>query len=192
MSDAAPLTDNELSIRFPQPGDEADLVAFHTRNRVFFTPSGSVHPETHLNAESWTGFIRKSTEELERGLAVRFLVYHQVVGTVLIGKINYTQIFRGPFHACYLGYALDESFRGRGLMTRALRLTNDFMFRRMNIHRIMANYLPENTASARILEKLGFVKEGIAKDYLRINGVWRDHVLTSLTNPDWQTPAKSV
>ena len=71
-------------------------------------------------------------------------------------------------------------------MTRALTLTNRCMFEQYNLHRIMANYLPENLASGRVLEKLGFVREGIAKDYLRINGVWRDHVLTSLTNDQWQ------
>ena len=180
------LTDNELLIRYPQPGDERDLVAFHARNRDFFAPSGSIFPATHLRSEWWSEFMLNNAEEMERGIAVRFLVYYTVNGLVLIGKINYTQIFRGVFQACYLGYALDESFCGRGLMTRALRMTNAFMFRDMNIHRIMANYLPENEASGRVLERLGFVTEGTAKDYLRINGVWRDHVLTSLTNPDWE------
>jgi ribosomal-protein-alanine N-acetyltransferase len=52
----------------------------------------------------------------------------------------------------------------------------------------MANYLPENRRSARVLEKLGFRKEGEAKHYLYIDGKWRDHILTSLTNPDWKEP----
>lgn len=182
------LTDDGLLIRYPQPGDELDLVAFHARNREHFTPSGSINPATHLRSEWWTEFMHNNADERERDVAVRFLVFSTVSGSVLIAKINYSQIFRGPFQACYLGYALDEAFCGRGLMTQALRLTNDFMFREQHIHRIMANYLPENVASGRVLERLGFVKEGIAKDYLRINGVWRDHVLTSLTNAAWTPP----
>ena len=62
-----------------------------------------------------------------------------------------------------------------------------YVFNVKNIHRIMANYLPENKASAKVLNKLGFIVEGRAKNYLRINGIWRDHILTSLTNNNWQT-----
>ena len=73
-------------------------------------------------------------------------------------------------------------------MTAALQATIEYMFNELNIHRIMANYMPHNNASARVLEKLGFVIEGQARDYLRINGQWRDHILTSLTNHNWREP----
>jgi len=56
----------------------------------------------------------------------------------------------------------------------------------MNLHRIMANYVPTNERSASVLKKLGFQVEGYARDYLYLNGKWRDHILTSLTNKDWQ------
>ena len=78
-------------------------------------------------------------------------------------------------------------------MSEALRATNAFVFDVIRLHRIMANYRPENVRSGRLLERLGFVREGIAKDYLFIDGAWRDHVLTSLTNarfdPKWVEPA---
>jgi ribosomal-protein-alanine N-acetyltransferase len=50
----------------------------------------------------------------------------------------------------------------------------------------MANHLLDNPRSAKLLQRLGFVREGLAKDYLRIDGEWRDHVLNSLTNPQWE------
>jgi ribosomal-protein-alanine N-acetyltransferase len=59
------------------------------------------------------------------------------------------------------------------------------MFEQQKLHRIMANYMPSNKRSARLLQKLGFVIEGHAKKYLLINGQWEDHVLTSLTNENW-------
>ena len=68
-------------------------------------------------------------------------------------------------------------------MAEALRATNAFAFRELRLHRIMANYRPENERSGRLLERLGFVREGVAKDYLFIDGAWRDHVLTALVNP---------
>ncbi|MBD3297982.1 MAG: GNAT family N-acetyltransferase, partial [candidate division Zixibacteria bacterium] len=176
------LIAGNLLIRFPERGDEAALVHFHWRNREFFLPSGSVNPATDFESYRWTSYIRQSTSDRTKGTAVRFLVFDtEAEQPTLIAKISYTQIFRGPFHACYLGYAIDEAYTGRGLITQALGMTNDYMFGELNIHRIMANYMPENVASGRVLEKLGFVKEGLAKDYLRINGEWRDHVLTSLT-----------
>jgi ribosomal-protein-alanine N-acetyltransferase len=70
-------------------------------------------------------------------------------------------------------------------MFEALSAAIDYAFRELNIHRIMANHLLDNERSARLLQRLGFVREGVAKDYLRIDGVWRDHVLNSLTNAQW-------
>ena len=73
------------------------------------------------------------------------------------------------------------------------RATNAFAFAELRLHRIMANYRPENTRSAQVLERLGFRREGIAHDYLFIDGAWRDHVLTALVHPtydpSWVEPA---
>lgn len=180
------LRDRNLLIRFPVRGDETGLVAFYERNRDHLLPSGSIILPGDLTLERWGAFITDAEQERVKPTAIRFLIFHDDLPGSPIGKINYTQIFRGPLQACYLGYGLDGLFCRRGIMARALTLTNRVMFEQHNLHRIMANYLPENVASGRVLEKLGFVREGIAKDYLRINGVWRDHVLTSLTNERWQ------
>jgi ribosomal-protein-alanine N-acetyltransferase len=78
-------------------------------------------------------------------------------------------------------------------MSEALRAANAYVFGPMRLHRIMANHRPENARSAKLLERLGFVREGLARDYLFIDGAWRDHVLMSLTNPAfdpaWVEPA---
>lgn len=180
------LQKKPMHIRPLQPGDEPGLVEFSSKNKDFFYPSGLVRLPHDLTVEHWTEYITDWQKELAAGSAMRFLVFHENNDQIPIAKINYSQIFRGLFQACYLGYGMDEAYCGRGLMTLALRLTNAYMFNEQNIHRIMANYRPENKASAAVLAKLGFVVEGQAKDYLRINGVWRDHVLTSLTNPNWR------
>jgi ribosomal-protein-alanine N-acetyltransferase len=115
------------------------------------------------------------------------------VATPIIGTCNYTNIVRGPFQACHLGYQIARQWEGQGLMAEALRATNAFAFDTLRLHRIMANYRPENVRSAQLLERLGFAREGVAKDYLFINGAWCDHVLTSLTHPAydaaWIEPA---
>jgi ribosomal-protein-alanine N-acetyltransferase len=86
--------------------------------------------------------------------------------------------------SCFLGYSLDEDHQSQGLMTEALKSLIDHIFNDWGLHRIQANYLPTNGPSARVLEKLGFEKEGVAKNYLRIDGQWQDHVLTARINPN--------
>jgi ribosomal-protein-alanine N-acetyltransferase len=103
----------------------------------------------------------------------------------VIGVCNYTNIVRGTFQSCHLGYALASRYEGSGLMYEALTLTIDYMFREMGLHRIMAGYLPRNERSGALLARLGFEKEGYARRYLKINGIWEDHVLTSLINEDY-------
>lgn len=72
-------------------------------------------------------------------------------------------------------------------MSEAVKKATEYMFEEQNIHRIMANYIPSNQRSAKLLQSLGFTIEGLAKNYLLINGQWEDHVLTSLTNQQWRT-----
>lgn len=99
----------------------------------------------------------------------------------MIGAANLSQISRGILQACFLGYDLDSEQQGRGYMNEALGAVVEYAFTTLKLHRIMANHLPENKKSARVLERLGFSIEGLAKDYLLIGGQCRDHLLMSLT-----------
>jgi ribosomal-protein-alanine N-acetyltransferase len=74
-------------------------------------------------------------------------------------------------------------------MTRAVAVVVEHAFEALGLHRVMANYLPENTRSARLLQRLGFETEGVARRYLLIAGEWRDHVLTARVNDAWALPA---
>lgn len=76
-------------------------------------------------------------------------------------------------------------------MAEILAEALSFAFNTLKLHRIMANYVPTNERSARLLKRLGFAIEGYAKDYLYLDGTWKDHVLTSLTNPNWVPPEQS-
>ena len=136
----------------------------------------------------WADRLAFAVEEFHADRAVRFVLqpgdtHADAVAAPVWGTINYTNIVRGAFHACHLGYQVARAQQGQGLMAEALTVTNAFMFDAMRMHRIMANYRPENERSRRLLERLGFVREGLAREYLFIDGGWRDHVLTSLTHP---------
>jgi [ribosomal protein S5]-alanine N-acetyltransferase len=107
----------------------------------------------------------------------------------VVGSVHLSQLTRGAFHNAMLGYALDERLVGTGLMTEALTAAIGEMFSpRVNLHRIQAAYRPENQRSAAVLDRLGFRLEGIARDYLYIDGAWRDHRIMARTNPGFVKP----
>jgi [ribosomal protein S5]-alanine N-acetyltransferase len=93
---------------------------------------------------------------------------------------------RGPFQACYMSYRISEEYEGLGYVKESVASVVEHAFIALNLHRIMANYVPTNERSAAVLRRTGFTVEGRARDYLRLNGEWRDHVLTSRINPHWR------
>jgi ribosomal-protein-alanine N-acetyltransferase len=189
------LETERLAVRLARPGMEAAMARFLEENFAGHLDRWSP-PATpaFFTAAFWRERLAIAVEEYESGRAARFVLQPRGAAEgPIVGTCNYTNIVRGPFQACHLGYQIARSHEGRGLMTEALRATNAFTFATLRLHRIMANYRPENVRSARVLERLGFVREGLARDYLFIDGAWRDHVLTALVHPDfdpaWVEPA---
>jgi ribosomal-protein-alanine N-acetyltransferase len=183
-----------LTVRLARPGMQEAMARFLHDNFEGHLDRWSPPATTAFFTEAfWRDRLAVAVEEFHAGRAARFVLQPGDAGGPVVGTCNYTNIVRGPFLACHLGYQVARSHEGQGLMAEALRATNDFVFRELKLHRIMANYRPENERSGRLLERLGFVREGLAKDYLFIDGAWRDHVLTALVNPRfdpaWVEPA---
>ncbi|MGB9376396.1 MAG: GNAT family protein [Mycobacteriales bacterium] len=102
----------------------------------------------------------------------------------LAGQITIGNVVRGSFQSGYAGYWVDGRLAGRGIMPTALALAVDHAFGPAMLHRIEVNIRPENVASRRVVEKLGFREEGFAKRFLYIDGAWRDHICFALTKED--------
>lgn len=113
----------------------------------------------------------------KRGL---FLVVTLKESEQVIGCIHFSQWVLGVFQACYLGFSIDEDFEGQGIMAEALDVALIHLKQQYRLHRVMANHLVDNVRSQRLLQRLGFEQEGYAKSYLKINGIWQDHVLNAL------------
>ncbi len=152
-------------------------------NSEHFERYTSTPEKDRSSLQYWEKKLSDYLRESERGVSVRLALFDKdSLEEPVIGVCNFTQIFRGPFQSCYLGYKIDHNYEGKGLMYEALQEACSFMFKEQNLHRIMANYIPSNIRSEKLLNRLGFQKEGYAKEYLFINGVWEDHTLTSLLN----------
>ncbi|AJY77297.1 GNAT family N-acetyltransferase [Paenibacillus beijingensis] len=100
----------------------------------------------------------------------------------IIGSVALSNIVRGAFQSCHLGYKMDSGLRNRGFMTEAIRAVVRHAFADMRLHRIEANIMPRNEASLQVVRKLGFQDEGLARRYLNINGKWEDHIHMVLLN----------
>ena len=169
------------------PSDAAGRVlAYHQVNEEHLGPVSPARPPTFFTLMYWRTRLAQDREDFRHDLGLRlFLLPREqpMNSAPVVGTVSFTNIRRGPLQACELGYGLDFRYQGKGLMTEALRAACAYAFSAMGLHRIQANHLPENLRSAAVLRRLGFVVEGYARDYLLINGHWRDHILTSLVAP---------
>ncbi|MFT3734612.1 MAG: GNAT family N-acetyltransferase [Rhodocyclaceae bacterium] len=176
---------SRLSMHVLTLADAERVQAYYLRNRRHLAASSPRRDDDWFALPACQLRIAQQLLDQAAGTAVHWLVCLAGQAEV-IGHVSLTGILRGPFQAGYLGYGIDHAHCGQGLATEALQRVAGHAFGEMNLHRLMANHVPENQASARVLAKLGFVTEGTARDYLRLDGVWRDHVLTALSNPDWR------
>jgi len=176
-----------LIVEHMAPGHAEALADFFRRNDQHLAPWDPPRPAGIMEPEFWTAECERAVEEHEHGAVVRWVLRLRTAPERVIGRVNYTQIARGPFQSCMLGYAIDGVHEGRGLMREALEATIEHVFTVIGLHRIQASFVPDNHRSGRLLERLGFAREGLAKNYLYINGAWRDHVLTARINPAFDT-----
>ncbi len=151
-------------------------------NREFLCPWEPVKPEGFYTVEYQAAILDKELDMMERGILVKWWIIKKDNPDQLIGMIAFNNIVRGAFQSCHLGYRLDEREINQGYMTEALRKAIEVSFEEHKLHRIEANIMPRNARSMRVVQKLGFVEEGLAKKYLKINGVWEDHIHMVLFN----------
>lgn len=179
------LTTARVRLEIARPGHEAALARLFAENFKTHLARWSPPPPPGGHTEAWwAGKLQAFALEFERGQSARWVLFAREGGTnEAVGTANISQIVRGPFQAAYLGYQIARRHEGQGLMAEALRAVVAHAFDELRMHRLMANHVPENARSSRLLGRLGFVVEGLARNYLFVGGAWRDHVLTSLTNP---------
>ena len=180
------LATHRLFVRIADYTDVAAVTQYYRRNRTFLAPFEPIRSEEFFTEFFWQVQLERSLMHFEQDHSLRLFIFERAAPTVVIGSINFNQFFRGPLQACVLGYSLAETKQRQGYMLEALTVGISYIFEELNFHRITANYMPRNQRSGNLLKKIGFIVEGHAKDYILINGNWEDHILTSLTNRQWQ------
>jgi len=151
------------------------ILNYYEKNKSHLSSSMPKLPDDFYSEEFWCN--RLSNFKNEQGKAAyRYLIESK--GNV-VGHIFVDNVIRGSLQAGYLGYALAKGYEGKGLMRVSLQNVIEYLFNHENLNRIMANCMPSNIRSIRVLQSLGFELEGMAKRYLKIQGKWEDHYLFS-------------
>ncbi|MFV8782784.1 GNAT family N-acetyltransferase [Microbulbifer sp. SA54] len=172
-----------MELKIVSAGDATQLSQFYTDNQEHLRPWEPRRDEGYHTVEAWEQRLAEYRTARKNGSSVHFIA-SEPDQTEIIATCSLTNIVRGPFLACHMGYAVSHKYEGKGYMKALCTHVIDYAFNELCLNRIMANYMPSNHRSAALLESLGFQKEGEARRYLKINGAWEDHILTSLLSPE--------
>jgi [ribosomal protein S5]-alanine N-acetyltransferase len=167
--------------RLLSPDDAPALLRIAREDRDFLAPWEPRRDETWLTEAGQLAEIDARLEQHRRGLAVPHVVLDD--GGEVVGRVSLNNVVRGAFESCSVGYWIRSAANGRGHATAAVAQMLRTAFDDLGLHRVEAGTLVHNTASQRVLERNGFVRFGLAPQYLRIAGRWQDHVLFQVLNP---------
>jgi ribosomal-protein-alanine N-acetyltransferase len=163
-------------LRTPQMTDHPEWAALREESRGFLTPWEPVWPADDLTRAAFRRRLKRYDEDQRSDQAYAFLIY-RIDRNALVGGVTLANLRRGVAQAGSIGYWVGARYARQGFMTAAMRALIPFAFDSLRLHRLEAACIPTNTASVSLLEKTGFTREGYAREYLCINGIWADHLL---------------
>jgi ribosomal-protein-alanine N-acetyltransferase len=170
-------------LRAPQMADYSEWVALREASRDFLTPWEPTWPADDLTRASFRRRMKRYSEDQRSDLAYPLFIFRKSDG-VLVGGLTLANVRRGCAQAGSLGYWMGAAYAGKGHMTAAVAAVLPFAFGTLRLHRVEAACIPANIASIRLLEKTGFRREGFARQYLCIDGIWQDHLLYARLQDD--------
>ncbi|MHA3704929.1 GNAT family N-acetyltransferase [Jatrophihabitans sp. YIM 134969] len=173
-----------VGLRPPRWRDGPAWSQVRMRNERWLTPWEPTNdrPWSERNSRAaWGGVCGALRRAGRAGTMLPFVVTYN---GELVGQMSVSNVVFGALRSCTVGYWVDSAVAGRGITPTALALVADHCFGRVGLHRVEVDIRPENAASLRVVEKLGFRREGFYERFLDIDGAWRDHVAFALTTED--------
>ena len=173
-----------MKITRSTPGHAIILANYYQTNEAHLKKWSPLMPRAHHSVASWTLRLIEREKEFMDNSLLHFIGVNDSE-TQVIGACSISNIVRGVFQSCHIGYSVDKGFEGQGRMQELAEYTIEYVFSEIKLHRIIANHMPQNKRSEALLKRLGFEREGYAKRFLHIDGEWEDHVLNSLINKNY-------
>jgi len=176
------LSGDEITLRPARLRDRRQWNNVRAENRDWLTPWEATLPQLPQSSPayenstlrpSFSQMVRSLNHEARAGRSYSFLIWS---GANLIGQITMGGVMYGALRSAHIGYWIDRNYANKGYTTQAVKLVSSFGFSELGLHRIEINVRPENAASCRVAQKAGFIIEGDRKEFLHIDGAWRDHI----------------
>lgn len=177
------LTTENLLLFSAQTTFAEPLLEYYTRNKDFFERFDPVREDNFYSVTNMEKILETEMLAEQAKTTYRFYVFSKKNTEKIIGFVGLNNIIYGSFWSCFISYKLDKDCLNRGFMTEAVKVVVDYAFTELKLHRIEGNVLPDNVSSLKVLDKNGFKYEGVSEKYLKINGVWRDHIHMVKLNP---------
>jgi [ribosomal protein S5]-alanine N-acetyltransferase len=180
----ARLAYDRVGLRPPRLRDATTWSSLRLRNEAWLAqwePTAAQPWGARHTAAAWPSLVSSTRRLAKAGAMLPFVVTYD---GRFVGQLTVTNVVRGALRSAHIGYWIDQAVAGRGIMTTAVALATDHCFGPVGLHRIQIDIRPENVASRRVVDKLGFREEGYLVRYLDIDGGWRDHVSYALTVED--------
>ncbi|WP_448555463.1 GNAT family N-acetyltransferase [Thalassotalea montiporae] len=171
-----------MEVKLISVRDAQAISEYYANNHLHLGKWEPLRLDGYHAISAWKSRLVTMEKEQREGRTAFFVSYSPETSKI-IATCVLSNIVRGPFQACNMGYSIAREFEGMGLMKALCEYVIAYAFDELGLNRVMANYMPNNTRSEKLLSGLGFEIEGKAKNYLKINGRWEDHILTSLLNP---------
>ena len=181
------LTADRVYLRYPEMSDWRAWMAVRDASRDFLAPWEPAWPADALHRSAFRRRLRRQRAEIERDGAYPFFVF-ALADHALLGGVTLSHVRRGVAQAASVGYWVGAQHAGQGFMTEAVCAVLGFAFNQLRLHRVEAICIPDNHPSRRLLERVGFVREGYARGILKINGAWRDHLSYAILREDPAAP----
>ncbi|HSO35661.1 MAG TPA: GNAT family protein [Labilithrix sp.] len=180
------LVTARLVLRPPRTGDVTEIRRLLRSNHEHLKPWNPAPPvgEDPSSITEVSKTVLRQRRDWKHGASFVFMVALRDRPERLIGKIALNGVMRGAMHGAYLGYWMAGEQQGKGLVTEGIAAVLDFAFGSAGLHRIQAAIMPRNERSLRVIEKLGFRREGYAERYLQIADKWEDHILFARTREE--------
>lgn len=180
MATSPILTHQDIKLRVAKIRDAKELERIILGNRDWLRPWEATNPHAP-NSFDVKAQLRGLLRQLSDESGMPFVI--EVQGK-LQGQLNVANVMYGSVSSAVLGYWVSPEVAGRGVMPTAVALVTDYLMDQVGLHRVEINIRPENLASLRVIQKLGFRYEGLKQRYIHINGDWRDHYVFALTKEE--------
>lgn len=171
-----------LFLRILDENDSEKVLDYVVRNKDFFSGFEPQRDEDFYTIDFQASQLINDLRYITDRSMLRLWIFNKGNPDKIIGQVTFYNIVPFAFLSCHVGYKSDKDNANKGVITEAVRRGIEIMFSEYGMHRIEAHVMPDNKASIRVLEKIGFINEGVSHKFLEVNGVWEDHLHFAFIN----------